>query len=357
MNGQWQDFLQQNGAVLDNGVVSHFGDPQAELQAAVEGNVLSDLSHTALIAASGEDSVGFLQGQLTNDIRAVSETHHQLSSYCSPKGRMLAMFRLFQRDGIYYLQLPAPLLEATFKRLKMFVLMSKVELEDASDRLVRFGLAGPSAASLLQQTLGQAPADTDSALGVDGVTVLRVADPRERFILCGEPERMQQLWQSLQGAGAKPVGDEPWQLLEIRAAMPEVLPETVEAFVPQMLNLQQINGVNFKKGCYTGQEVVARMQYLGKLKRRMYLAHTGTDSRPAIGDTLYSPDSASGQGAGKIVNVASSPDGGYDILAVIENAAAETGKVFLDEALQSGLTLQPLPYSMEADETSPQAAG
>jgi folate-binding protein YgfZ len=357
MNSEWQNFLEQNGATIADGEVKGYGDPDNELQAAIDSDTLCDLSHDGLIMARGEESSGFLQGQFTNDVRAVTESHHQLSSYCSPKGRMMVLFRLFQRDDAYYLQLPATLLEATLKRLKMFVLMSKVELEDVSDRLVRFALAGPSAEQLLARQLGEAPAEADESLSRDGVTVLRVAGAHPRFILHGETEPMMALWQALAGDGARPVGAEGWRLQDIRAGMPNVLPETVEAFVPQMVNLQQINGVNFKKGCYTGQEVVARMQYLGKLKRRMYLGHVDCETRPAAGDVLRSPDSASGQGAGKVVNVASAPQGGYDILAVIEIASADAGQIYLDEQLETKLTLMPLPYSMEPSEQSPQAAG
>jgi len=354
MNNEWQQFLEANGAVFGEGEVKHYGEPDAELQLALEADTLCDLSHDGLIRVRGEDSINFLQGQFTNDVRTLSETRHQLSSYCSPKGRMLVLFRLFRRDTATYLQLPSVLLEATLKRLKMFVLMAKVELEDVSDELVRFALAGPSADKLLATRLGKLPAEIDESLTLEGITVLRIAGKQPRFILHGSREAMSALWRKLTEAGARPVGAEAWRLQEIHAAIPSVLPETVDAFVPQMLNLQQLNGVSFKKGCYTGQEVVARMQYLGKLKRRMYLAHLDSTTRPAVGAQLSAPDSGSGQGAGKVVNVASTPQGGYDILAVMEIASADAGQVYLDE---QPLTLMPLPYSMESSGQAPQAAG
>lgn len=347
MNSEWQAFLEQQGATIADGEVRNYGDHQAELKQAVEGDCLCDLSHEGLIMARGEESTGFLQGQLTNDVRAVSETRHQLSSYCSPKGRMLSLFRLFMRDEAYCLQLPAALLEPTLKRLKMFVLMSKVELEDVSDRLVRFSLAGPSAETLLKTRLGAASASEGESMTHEGITALRIAGSQPRFILHGEPEAMQRLWQALQNDGATPVGAEAGRLLDIHAGLPAVYPETVEAFVPQMVNLQLIDGVSFKKGCYTGQEVVARMQYLGKLKRRMYLAHVEVAEAPQPGAELRSPHSASGQGAGKVVSAAASPKGGYDLLCVCEIAAAESGEVSLDDA---PVSLREPPYGFESEQ-------
>jgi hypothetical protein len=356
MNNEWLDTLVAQGATVIDGKVADFGAPQEELAATIEADVLCDLSHLGLIRASGEDSGIFLQGQFTNDVRKVSAQQHQLSSYCSPKGRMLALFRLFQHQGDYYLNLPQELLEPTLKRLKMFVLMSRVSLEDASDKLLRFGLSGPNAMPLLLEHFSSVPARADEALSHDGITLLHLAGPHPRFEIHGEPAAVQSLWRSLAGK-ARMVGADCWDLLDIHAGLPGVYRETVEAFVPQMLNLQLVNGVSFKKGCYTGQEIVARMQYLGKLKRRMYLAHAESPVRPRPGDELHSPLSASGQGAGKVVEAAPSPAGGFDMLCVIENTAAAGEGLTLGNEGGATLELLPMPYSLEQAETSPQAAG
>jgi folate-binding protein YgfZ len=356
MNREWLNTLAQQGANLIDGKVADFGDPQAELSATLERDILCDLSHFALIRASGDDSSTFLQGQFSNDVRQLGANHHQLSSYCSPKGRMLALFRLFQRDRAYYLSLPQELLEPTLKRLRMFVLMSRVSLEDAAEKLVHIGLSGPNAEQLLQEKLGAIPASVDGSLTQNGITLLRIPGPHPRFELYGETAAMQNLWQSLAGSARK-VGADCWELLDIHVGLPAVYTETVEAFVPQMVNLQLVNGVSFKKGCYTGQEIVARMQYLGKLKRRMYLVHTETATRPRPGDELTSPHSASGQGAGKVVKAAPSPNGGYDMLCVIEIAAADSGEAYLGNEGEVKLELLPLPYRFEQSDKSPQAAG
>ena len=169
-----------------------------ELKAAATETVLCDLSHEGLIRARGEENQSFLQGQLTNDIRSVSENTHQLSGYCSPKGRLLALFQVFMRDGDYYLQLPQPLLEATLKRLRMYV----------RDQLVRFAVAGPAAEKIVGERVAELPGGGFESVTADGITVLRLTGPVSRFILCGEPAAMQPLWQALRDAGATPVGND-----------------------------------------------------------------------------------------------------------------------------------------------------
>ena len=342
MNTAWQTFLSQQGAQLDGERVTAFagGDNTPH---ALHEDILCDLSHLALIRASGEDSANFLQGQLSNDIRNINESRHQLSSYCNPKGRILALFRVFQRQGDFYLALPQALLEPTLKRLRMFVLRSKVELTPI-DTLIGIGLSGPNSEALLREQLGALPAEADEAIQQQGITVLRIAGPHPRFALYGEIGAIQTLWHNLHGH-CRAVGADEWDLLDIHAGLPNVLPETTEAFVPQMINLQLINGVNFKKGCYTGQEVVARMQYLGKLKRRMYLAHSHNEACP--GEELSSPQSASGQGAGKVVLTAAAAGGGYDLLVVAETSVAESGQLFLAKEPARALELLPMPYPFE----------
>lgn len=343
MKSEWKEFLLNKGAELsDDDSVQSYGNEERELRMVATGDVIADLSHVGLIAAYGEDAATFLQGQFTADVRQVDEQHSQLSAYCSPKGRMLVSFRLFMRDGAYYLALPRPQLEATLKRLRMFVLRAKVTLEDASDSLLRIGFSGPKAQDQLSDYLGTAPSEVDAVVQAQGLTVIRIPGPHPRFEVHGELEAMKKLWTVLDVRGA-PVGRGPWELLDIRAAVPVIHESTSDAFVPQMTNLQLLGGVNFKKGCYTGQEVVARMQYLGKLKRRMYRARVDAAHCPQPGDALYAPDSK-GQSAGKVVTAQRSPDGGFELLAVVEIASLDAGPVHLGNDTGPVLEFLDLPY-------------
>lgn len=338
----WQDFLTRNGAVFENGKAAHFGNQDHELKEAGAGTVLADLSHLGLIKATGEDTQNFLQGQFTNDVRKVNPALAQLSGWCSPKGRLLTTFLLWQSDGSYFLQLPLELQPAIQKRLTMFVMRSKVVLSDARNDAVRFGIAGKRAESLLASQLGALPQADFGVVNADGSLVIRL--PGDRFEVVANAEKAQALWSAL-AKDAKPVGSHAWEWLEIRAGMPIITQPTQEQFVPQMVNLEAIGGVSFQKGCYPGQEIVARTQYLGKLKRRMYLAHLDSPTPPQAGDEIYSPE-MEGQASGMLVNAQTSPDGGYDVLAVMQIGSAETNDVHLKALDGPKLALEQLPYPL-----------
>lgn len=327
MNSQWQAFLQSRSAeVSGQGIVSFPGAPR-EADCA-----LCDLSALGLMAVTGAEAGSFLQGQLTNDVRALSEDRSHLSAHCSAKGRVLALFRAWRLDETYFLQLPRPLLAATRARLQLFVLRARVKLAEVSDEIVTLGLSGACAPALLQACLGPPPASPNRLTRYGDLVVLGVPGDRPRFLLLGPPEFMQEIWESL-ASQATPVNADFWSLLDIRAGIPSVYPETRELFIPQMLNLDlaQIDGVSFSKGCYTGQEIVARMHYLGKLKRRLYLGEVESDTAPAPGDRLHVSDRRSEQAGGWVVEVVHLGQHRYALLVVAERDAATAGEVRLGE--------------------------
>lgn len=345
MNEIWKSFIRSQGAVLDGERVQHFGQPAAERRAAAQSNVLADLSDQALIRARGADTQNFLNGQLSNDMRRLDATHSQLAAWCSPKGRMLVIFRLFRRGDDTLMQLPASLLETILKRLKMFVLRAKVTLEDAGAELVSFGISGPDAERLLREAAGFVPGEISGCETRDEITVIKIAGPHPRFEIIASTDNAMKLWTTLRPT-TTPVAAPVWNWLDIMAGIPGVHPETSEAFVPQMANLEIVGGVNFKKGCYPGQEIVARMQYLGKLKQRMYRARFEGDALPRPGDSVFAPDFP-GQSAGTVVAAQPAPDKGFDLLAVIQISSAEAGELHLGSETGPKLSLQTLPYSVQ----------
>jgi hypothetical protein len=342
MRSDWQEFLTRAGAVIGDGAVHHFSDHRQETRAAATGDVVADLSHWSLIRAAGADTEGFLQGQLTNDVRQLG-SGSQLSGYCTAQGRMLALLRVFKRDGNFYLQLPAALREAVLKRLRMFVLRAKVTLDSMDDELARIGVSGPGVEAPLRERLGQLPELPDEGMSAGTLTVLRLRGPHPRFEIVGPYEDIERLWSEL---ALTPVGAGAWAWLDIMAGVPTVLPATVEAFVPQMTNLELIGGVNFKKGCYPGQEIVARTHYLGRLKQRMYRAHVDSLQAPKAGDPLYAPNFGE-QAAGTVVEAQPAPDGGHDLLAVVQIASADAGVLSLHTPDGPKLTLHSLPYTLQ----------
>jgi folate-binding protein YgfZ len=345
---EWFDFLEASGGWAVNGRAMHFGHEAAELWTVLnDGDICSDLSHRGLIALQGADADLFLQGQLTCDVRQATFDHSVLGAFCSPKGRALACFRLFRREETAYLELPQELVEPTLTRLRKYVLRAKVTLEDASDRLFRLGIAGPHAAELLMGLFGAIPEMVNGIVYTTGewpdITVIRLPGITPRFELHGALPVMQALWKALHN-DVTFTGAEPWRLLDILAGIPTIYLETVEAFVPQMINLDILDGISFQKGCYTGQEVVARTHYLGKLKRRMVLARVNSEDRPQPGDPLFSPQADASQSAGRLVDVAEHPDGGYAVLAVALIECAEQGVLQWGDAHGPVLKLEPLPY-------------
>jgi folate-binding protein YgfZ len=345
MNTDWQQFLEARGAVIQDGQVVHFGDAAAEIQHSGTGPIVADLSHLGLIQFAGEDAQTFLQGQLSNDVRLLNGSNSQWAGYCTPKGRLLATFLLWQNGGNSYLmQLPASLREGLQKRLTMFVLRSKVKVSDESETWLRLGVAGPGAEAAVRAAMGDAPQAVHALSSGAGGTVLRL--PGDCFEILLAPAHAQETWTRL-AASCKPTGGGRWEWHLIRAGVPTVLPATQEEFVPQMANFELVGGVSFKKGCYPGQEIVARTQYLGKLKRRMYLAKLAGAAAPAAGDPLYSADMQE-QSSGIVVNAQPAPDGGYDLLAVIQTSSAESEAIHWKTLDGPVLQLQPLPYPIPA---------
>ena len=342
MNQQWKQFLESQSATIDPEAVVNFENGNQLTDCA-----LFDLSHLRFIKVSGDDAEFFLQGQFTSDIRKVSPEHHQMAGYCTPKGRMLANFRIFSHQGAYILQLPQDTADALLKRLSMYILRSQVTLDDVSDQLVAMGLAGDCSPELLTTAFESVPNDQGDSVQQNGITIMRIPGPTPRFEFIAQPEQAMGLWQSF-ATTAKTTNWGLWSLLDIRSGIPTIHAGTAEAFVPQMVNMQLINGVSFDKGCYVGQEVVARMKYLGELKRRMYLAWTDASTQPQPGDGLYSTiKTEAGQGPGNVVVSAASPHGGYELLAVIENSSLEANTLHLGDDSGPKLELKSLPYTFE----------
>lgn len=302
----------------------------------------STLPDCGLINFSGDDAQSFLHAQCTSDVAALAPGRSQYSGYCTPKGRLLASFLLWRSDQGFFMQLPAVLREAVQKRLSMYVLRSKVKVRDASGELTCIGVAGPGAAACLAPLLGEVPTAVHTVVQHAGVTLLSL--PGARYLLVAPSAQAPALLETLtkHGTAATP---EFWDGLGIHAGIPVIVPATQEEFVPQMVNFDAIGAVSFKKGCYPGQEIVARMHYLGRLKQRMVLARISSDAAPQPGDRLYSADLGD-QASGTIVNAAAASAGSYDVLAVAQLSSIATGVVHWKSPDGPLLNLLALPYQV-----------
>ncbi len=339
-NTFWHDFLGAQGARFAAGEVTSFGNPLAELRHATTGAAVTDLTHLGLIEVRGADAAAFLQGQLSCDVHAVDATHANLGAFCSPKGRVLASFVLFKRAAAYYLLLRHAIADSVVRRLRLYVLRAKVEISDRSEEWVRIGLMGAGTGAHLAEIMGAVVPISDYAVsGTPDTTVLRL--PLGRILVVAPPERSASVWQGVAGR-AEAVTPQAWRLGDIRAGLPLIHPSTSDLWVPQMINLHWQAGVSFTKGCYPGQEIVARLHYLGKLKRRMFRAHVDAEP-PAPGTALHCVP-AEGQDMGLVVDAAPRPDGGAELLAVVPVAAVGAGEVHITNASGAQLRFLELPY-------------
>jgi folate-binding protein YgfZ len=294
------------------------------------------LTHLGVIRATGADAATFLQGQLTQDVIQLGLAQARLAAFCNAKGRMQASFVVFKRsDDDILMVCSRDLLPATLKRLSMFVMRAKAKLSDASDEFALCGLVGEAVA-----TLGGAGADWAlSEQGGTTVVTLPAAEGTARALWCapvGTPDAELAKVPALDLAL--------WQWLAVRSGVAMVTQPIFEAFVPQMLNYESVGGVSFKKGCYPGQEIVARSQFRGTLKRRAYLAHA--DVALSVGQAVFHSADAE-QPCGLVAAAAPAPTGGWDAIIAIQTAAAADGA--LTAADGPALSLLPLPYPLLED--------
>jgi folate-binding protein YgfZ len=335
MNSDWLKWFsspaQKPGASL-------FSDYAQQASALRDGSIISPLSAFSLIRVSGEDAPGFLQGQFSSDVAALDGTHAQYSSYSTAKGRMLASFLLWKIGSEYFLLLSADIAVAIVKRLSIYIMRSKVKAELCSDTVL-LGLHGAQAELWLQQQVDTLPA-TSLALCVtpDAVSV-RLPSGALLWLLPGAMAAA--IFETLP-AELLPIDAEAWSLLDINAGIPWVTLATQEQFVAQMANMDVIGAVSFTKGCYPGQEIIARTHYLGKVKRRMSLVRLPSPANN--GAPLYSP-ALGEQTIGMLVNVARNAEGHYLALAVAQSACWSDG-VYLEKENIHQLEKLSLPYAI-----------
>jgi tRNA-modifying protein YgfZ len=293
-----------------DGEATHPAALQGELRAALESAVACTLEHYDLLLIQGEDAQAFLQGQLTNDVLQCTKDRAQFGGYCSPTGRLLANFLLINTPEAYLLHLPSAITASFVERLRKFVLRARVKIEIASD-LRALGMAGPKAAQVLGQIFGALPDRTLHVVRAGRSFALRL--PGGLFLLVGpaadiESHRTQALGDTV------PASTQCWDWLQIHAGIPWILPPTRDQFIPQMIGLDTLGGVGFQKGCYPGQEIVARSQYLGSVKRHLRAGHASGPAKP--GDPML----VAGQTCGTVLNAAPAPNEGWDLLAVVQDS-------------------------------------
>jgi folate-binding protein YgfZ len=291
------------------------------------------LADHGLIRASGEDAANFLHNLVTNDINHLAEGQARQAGLCTAKGRMIANFLVWREGADLLLLLSADILPGILKKLSMYILRSKVRLADISAERALIGVVAEAGAQV-------GPAEAMASAPFAGGTAIRL--DAQRCVLAEPADQAAAVEAELPPAA----GLDAWHLAEIRAGMPRIVAATQEAFVPQMVNYETaaVGGVSFQKGCYPGQEIVARTHYLGKVKRRMYRAKLDTPVAP--GADVFTPE-AGDQHCGAVVLTAPSPGGGYESLLVVQTSGAEADAVHVGAPTGPKAQLLSLPYSVD----------
>ena len=308
-------------------------------------NFICNADELGLILVRGDDAADFLQNQLSNDVYKIGESSFQVSSYSTPKGRLLGVFRVVRVDNGYLLVTARATLPSLLERLYRYVLRADVSLADASDYFARIALQSDRPGILGHPSLAPEPGASYQDDKLVSLQLAPLGTQRRFLVLCLDADAAISLWQAL-AEGLAVTGFASWRLAEIRAGMPTIYPATAEEFVLQMANLNALGGVSFDKGCYPGQEIVARMQYLGKLKRRMFLAELETANLPRPGDELVAGGKSEVDGSGKVVDAEFAGDGRCLMLYIARIDRAEAGGLELLE--QPGVPIRnlDLPYSL-----------
>ena len=328
----WNAFLLAQGAAIDGDAVRHFGEAPADYPRLGTIATLCDLADLGVLAVTGAKSAAFLQGQTTADFVKAPPTGAIRGACCNPQGRVFALFTAIPDTTGYLLILPHALIETTRDTLSRYAALSRVALANVSAAFRILGLASPSAAALLAGL--EIPVEGTAA---DGTHSLH-HDPH-RSLLLVPTAAAETRWQQIK-ALAQPVGLPFWRLADIRAGIAVLSPATREQFLPQMLDLDRRGAVSFNKGCYTGQEVVARSQHLGKLKRHLYRLGFAATAAPASGTSVSLADG--GQPVGMVIAAAMADTGRCEALAVLRDETRDCATLDLGAGPQP-VTFLPLP--------------
>lgn len=333
MPAEWRAFLQSQGAQFELENVLDFGHPEQEAAAAANADILAALPFLSVLKITGTDAAAFLHGQFTSDINRLAEGEVQLSAWCNPKGQIIANFIISRTVNEYILLLPKQMSTTFARRLGMYVLRSDVTVQICDESIQCIGVkqAGdqPAVADNLEQVLPQATA------GQNDLTWLPVPGNRNRVIITAPEHILRNAWPKLSPAFT-PVGSHHWQLFDILDGLPWILEATTEAFLPQYLNLDRLQAVSFSKGCFPGQEVIARLQHRGKVKQQLVILNVENESPIHPGDKVYASDIE--RSIGTVLNTATHPDEGSYALAVMD--------VNYGDAEQLYLTLNKIPISI-----------
>lgn len=325
----WQQIFPTYAVVIDsknNSVVTSFGESPADYATLNVKDVVS-VNHRGFIKLSGPDSEKFLQGQVTCDLTQLDTQSSLNGAHLTPKGRIIFLFSITRdSQGALLLETNPSVIELAMASFKKYSVFFKTEITEVTDQFVSVLVSGPNADTIINKI----DADTSRLIDID------------TYSLSIRAERTQACLSKVSGE-LIPAGQGYSDLLRIRSGTADVTEESSDSFIVQMINLDAQNYISFKKGCYTGQEIVARAHYRGTVKRRMYILNLATSTLPAIGEGLINSD---GKVIGNVTNVALASDKTIEILAILAIKSADSTQVKFADLDFIDLTQRPLPYEI-----------
>jgi tRNA-modifying protein YgfZ len=318
----WQNSLIQLGAHMEQADALHFGDLFHEAEQSRRLGACVPLTDVGVLACRGADAATFLQGQLTCNVSEVSATATRLAAYCNPKGRAFATVRLWFITDTFYLTMHKSLVAAVIARLQKYILFSKATLSDVSEEWKVIGLLGGAAFDGL-------PAETDSSQVNEAACYTRLRGAEPRYLVLAPREQALALLQT--GSKTLPLaGINAWHLSEIEAGTVHIGADQCELHIPQTLNYDLIGGISFNKGCYVGQEIIARLHFRGESKQRLYPAYLDTDVLPAINAPLFDITGAHSGTVGQVIDSAWCGKNRAALAVILRTELALSGAVGLE---------------------------
>lgn len=334
---QWHDFLQQQGfELLSLGGIKHANGSEGA------DAYITDLSNYGTLALDGPDATKFLQGQLTCQVETLQNGEALLGAYCSPKGSVISNFNICMHDDKVMMHMAADVVDTVQTALAKYIVFSKAKLHNENQTWVRLGVWGNKATEILNQ-FAKAPDSDQQIATFDQGFIICTNAAAQRYVVYCQPEAAIDIWLELADL-ARPASTAAWEIEQIKDGLLYVGLEISEHYVPQMLNLQETGAINFQKGCYTGQEVVARMQYLGKLKRHLYLGRINSSTPLTVGMQI---DSENRGNIGRITSLADNGENSYWFTGVINIREAENDILCVGGIEGSSIEIDPLPYDID----------
>ena len=335
MNQNWKNFLiTKNAAFSADGEIRFPGTENNGK------NVIFPISSLDILTVSGSDATSFLQGQATCNINDITETKGSFGAFCTPKGRTISTFFIIKQNESYLLVLPSGLLEKVTKKLQLYILRSDVLLNDTQDEFCLFGMTCPDTA----ESDLNLPDQNYTATGNHEIKAIRFPALQPRFLIIGPTQSAIDLWTDFtENQTYHTANSSDWSYLDVISGIPWLNSETSEEFIPQMINLDQLDGISFNKGCYTGQEIVARTHYLGKSKRKMYLADSSPMEPVGSGLNIIDHEIDQQQSVGRVL-VACRQNDQVKMLVVMQIANADSKKLLIENRDQDEVSLSELSY-------------